>query len=203
MSNARMEFTLAGLLRAALDTLRAPRPMAQAVIAWDLPRPVLWMALCAVVTASVVMGQGSLILLAGPDAVNNPFLANPALMCAIQLFLLVIMVHATFHIGRLFGGTGSFGGALSVVTWLQFVLACLQVLQTALLFLAPPLADMLGIFGLVLFVWLFTNFVAALHGFKSLGLVFVMILASAFVLTFALSILLTLLGFTAPGVSNV
>ncbi|MCA8884130.1 MAG: YIP1 family protein [Rhodobacteraceae bacterium] len=203
MAKPTFPFTLSGLLQAALETLRAPRPMAAVVIGAGIPSSVLWAAMLAVVAGSVVMGQGSLLLLAGPEALGNPFLANPMLMFGIQMGLLVIMVHAIFQIGRIFGGQGSLNGALAVVTWLQFVLACLQVLQTALLFLAPPLADMLGILGLVLFIWLLTNFVAALHGFKSLGAVFFMILASAFALTFALSLLLTLFGVVAPGVPNV
>jgi hypothetical protein len=48
-------------------------------------------------------------------------------------------------------------------------------------------------------MWLLTNFVAVIHGFRSLGQVFVMILVSLFVLAFVLSILLTLVGVTVPG----
>ncbi len=203
MVNSTFDLTLGGLIRAAVASIRDPRAGARAVIGAHFPNQILWMALVAVVTASVVIGQGSLLLVAGESALNNPFLMYPLAMCGIQLVLLVVMVHATYRIGRMMGGTGSYNGALSIVVWLQFVLACLQVLQTLALLLAPPLADVLGIVGLVLFLWLFTNFVATLHGFKSLPLVFVMILVSAFALTFVLSIVLSLLGIVGPGALNV
>jgi hypothetical protein len=76
---------------------------------------------------------------------------------------------------------------------------CIQVVQTALMLILPPLASIVGIVGLVLFMWLLTNFIAVIHGFRSLGQVFVMILLSMFVLAFILSILLTLFGVTVPG----
>jgi len=201
MSEQRIEFTLRGLVGAALRTLQAPRAMAEDVLAERLPGAVLWAMLTAVVAVSVVLGQGSLLLAEG-ETVDNPYLGNPFALFALQMGILAVMVAATHHIGRFMGGMGSFEGALALVTWLQFVLVCLQVVQTLAMFVAPPIADLIGIAGIVLFLWLFTNFVAVLHGFPSLGLVFVMILLSAFGLTFLISLLLTMLGLT-PGDMNV
>ena len=54
-----------------------------------------------------------------------------------------------------------------------------------------------------MFLWLLTNFVAVLHGFRSLGMVFVMIVVSAFAVTFVLSIVMSILGIVPSGVVNV
>lgn len=203
MSNGSLDFSIAGLLKAVVDTVRNPQEGALRVIGLNMPNPVLWVALVAIVSASVVMGQGSLLLVVGEQGVSNPFLANPMLMWVIQLALLVVMIYATHFIGRKMGGTGGFNGALGIVVWLQFVLACLQVLQTAALFVAPPLADLLGFVGIALFLWLFTNFVAALHRFDSLFMVFVMIIVSTMGISLVLSIVLTILGVAGTGALNV
>ena len=172
-------------------------------MAEGLPQHVLWMMLALVVAISVLLGQGSLLVSSSGGMLTNPYLANPLVMFVVQMAVLVVMIFATFHIGCWMGGMGGFGPTIALVTWLQFVLVCLQAVQTVALFVVPPFADVLGIAGLVLFLWLFTNFVAVLHGFKSLGLVFVMILMSAFGVTFVISLVLTILGISAPGDMNV
>jgi len=45
-----------------------------------------------------------------------------------------------------------------------------------------------------LFFWLLVNFIAALHGFTSLGMILVATILSAFGIIFGLSLILTLLG---------
>lgn len=204
MAQRSMDFSPGGLVAAVLRTITRPQDEAEVVMAEGLPQSALWTMLAAVVAVSVVLGQGSLMLVDSDGGVmTNPYLANPLLMFAVQMGILVVMIFATFHIGQWLGGMGGFAPTIAVVTWLQFVLVCVQVVQSAALLLLPPVADLLGIAGLVLFLWLFTNFVAVLHGFQSLGLVFVMILMSAFGVTFVISLILTMLGVTTPGDTNV
>ncbi|QIE41871.1 YIP1 family protein [Rhodobacteraceae bacterium SC52] len=198
-----LDFTPRGLLAAALATLRRPRDGVARVLNAQLPTAILWTMLAAVVAASVALGQGTLILATGGAALGNPYLANPLVMFLIQIGLLVVMVYAIHFIGRLMGGQGVFEDTLALVVWLQFVMACLQVVQTIALFVLPPVADVIGIVGLVVFIWLLTHFIATVHGFKSLGLVFGMILVSAFGITFAMSLILTMMGVVAPGDFNV
>ena len=203
MTTQSLDYTLRGLVSAALDTLRNPRAGAARIIAEDLPALVLWTMLVTVVAVSVVLGQGSLLLVSGGAVAENPYLANPLVMWGLQCALLFVMVHAIHHIGRAMGGMGVFEDTLALVVWLQFVMACLQVVQTAALFILPPVADIIGVIGLVVFMWLLTQFIAAVHGFTRLGLVFVMIIVSAFGITFLLSIVLSMLGIVVPGEFNV
>lgn len=204
MAQTGMDFTPGGLVGAVLRTIARPQDEAETVMAENLAPGALWTMLAIVVAISVVLGQGSLLLTDPSGGIlTNPYLANPLLMFVVQMAILVVMIFATYHIGQWMGGMGGFAPTIAVVTWLQFVLVCVQVVQTAAMFLLPPLADLLGIAGLVLFLWLFTNFVAVLHGFQSLGLVFVMILMSAFGVTFVISLILTMIGVTAPGAMNV
>ena len=51
------------------------------------------------------------------------------------VFLLVVaLLH---HVGRFFGGRGSFDGALILVTWLQFIFFLVQLLQIAVFLVSP------------------------------------------------------------------
>lgn len=185
------EFSLQWLFGAAIETVRRPKPAAQYILSLNFPTRLLWQILFVVVIVSVILGLGTIMLSVGAGEISNPYIINPILMAVLQMLALAAMVFATYHIGRLMGGQGTLAGALSLVTWLQLIMVCLQVVQTALVFLMPPVADILGLLGLGLFLWLFTNFIAVLHGFRSLGIVFVMILVSAFGLAFVLGLVLS------------
>ncbi len=190
------------LLRRAAGSVSDPRGAARWVMTFDMPRIARWEVLLLVVVISVILAQVTVSLLGPPPEENalSPIFASPMTTGIIQACLLVIAVFAIYWIGRAVGGTGGFGDAILLVAWLQFCMACLQLLQTAALLLMPPLANMIGVAGFVLFFWLLTNFVAELHGFVSRGRVFVMILFSLLALVFGASMILAMIGATVPGV---
>ena len=192
-----MTLTLNGLIAMAWRTVKNPREGATELLSLGIPREALWPALVLVVVLSILLAQmTSLLVTGGMGMAGMP--VGPAATGFIQLLLLVVMVFSIFWIGRSMGGTGSFEETILLVAWLQFVMVCLQVVQAVALLILPPVAGLIGIAGLVLFLWLLTNFVAVLHGFSSLIQVFLMILVSAFGIAFGLSIILTLIGVTVP-----
>ncbi len=197
-----MTLTLNGLVAMAWRTVRNAREGAIEILSLGVPREALWLALALVVTVSILLAQATSLVVLGEAGGPAGLPAGPMAMGFIQLALLVVMIFAIFWIGRSFGGTGSFEETILLVAWLQFIMVCLQVVQTVALLVLPFIAGLIGIAGLVLFLWLLTNFVAVLHGFASLGQVFVMILVSAFGIAFGLSIILTLIGVTVPVVNG-
>jgi len=104
------------------------------------------------------------------------------------------MMHAIHRIGRAFGGTGRFEEAMLLVIWLQFIFILVQLVQVLAFTLLPGLAAIITILALGLFFWLLTNFIAVLHGFTSLGMVFVATILSLIGIIFAMSLVLALLG---------
>jgi hypothetical protein len=190
-----MTLTLNNLVAMAWRSVKNPREGAAEILALGIPREALWPALALVVVLSILLANVTALLLAS-EATAMP--VGPAATGFIQLALLVVMVFAVFWIGRAMGGTGSFEESILIVTWLQFIMVCLQVVQAAILVLSTSLAGIFGLLAVVLFLWLLTSFVAVLHGFSSLFRVFVMILVSAFGIAFGLSIILTLIGVTMP-----
>lgn len=195
-----MSLTLNDLLRLAMESVRDPREGARRVTEAGLPRDARWQALLLVVVVSVLLGQFSAVIApGGADVLMAPFLANPLATALVQLGLVAIMVYAVYWIGRAMGGTGSFEDTILLIAWMQFIMICVQVVQTVALILIPPVASLIGLLGLGLFFWLLTNFVAELHGFESLGKVFLMILVSIVGIAFGLSLILSLIGIAVPG----
>ncbi|MBN2905270.1 MAG: YIP1 family protein [Rhodobacteraceae bacterium] len=195
-----MSQTLIPLLKLALESVRDPRDGARRVLALALPEGALWQGLVLVVVLSVMLTQLGEILVPLPvDPLLPVFLANPLLTGVIQGGLLVVMIYAIHFLGRAFGGTGTFAGALALAVWLQFIMVCLQVVQTVFLIVLPPVAGMIGVFGLGLFFYLLSHFVAVLHGFPSPLRTFVAIIAAMIGILFGISILMSVLGFTLGG----
>lgn len=179
------------------QTLRDPRGAARRLIEMQLPAGPMWQALALVVLLSVLTGQGATLLVGGMpsgETMLPGFFFSPVLLSVVQGILLVLMVLAVHGIGRAFGGQGELPDAIVLVTWLQFLMVCLQIVQGIAMILLPPVASLLGLAGIVAFFYLLTLFVCELHGFDRPGVVFFGILASMIGIVLALSILLGLLG---------
>lgn len=196
-----MDLTLKALIGAAVDTIRDPRAGARKIMNLSASRKQRWEILALIVVLSAVLAQLSYLLAGQSDAtIAGPFPSNPITLGIVQAVLLVAMVFATHFIGRRVGGTGGFDDAILLVAWLQFIMICLQVLQTIALFFIPAVSMLIGVAGLLLFFWLLANFIAELHGFKSLTAIFIGIILSMLAFAIAMSILLGLFGLYLPGV---
>ncbi|OSP55587.1 YIP1 family protein [Pseudoruegeria sp. SK021] len=205
MTPQHLEFSLPALTRAAIATMTNPQEGARLIMAQKFSGRVLWLGLQTVVVVSVLMLyiHGLALVLRGDVEGPVVILASPFAMCVLMFAILAVVAVAIHRIGRAFGGTGQFYDSLALIVWLQVVLLGVQTLQTVVVVISPLFADLIGIVGLVMFLWLLTNFVAVQHGFKALTPVFVMIVVSTFGLVFALTLLLTLVGVITPGVPNV
>ncbi|WP_108260243.1 Yip1 family protein [Mangrovicoccus ximenensis] len=199
------DFTPGGILALVLATLRDPRGTARQILAMQLPQNVLWLILFTVAIVSALIGQvAALLFLPGPVPGGDPVILGPLLMAGLQLGGLVLTVFAVHHIGRIMGGQGTLERSLLLMSWLEVVMVVVQLAQLVLLFLLsftgagfPGLLVMVASFALV--TWVFTAFVAEIHGFRSLWLVFLMTIASVLAFSFALSLILSFMGLTFTG----
>lgn len=187
----------AALIRDLLrETITDPQGAARRLVAAAPPMEARWLALALVAVLSVLIGQASALVFARAGAAMVVGLNASAILHGV---VLVVVVWAAHTVGRIFGGTGTFADAILLISWLQFVMVMLQLVQLLALVLLPPLSMLIGMAAIALFLWLLTNFVAVLHGFKSLGKVFGMILVTFMALAFVLAFLLALLGIQGPG----
>lgn len=153
----------------AVLTLRNPDAAMAALRGLDLPMATRWMALFLAVVLSRMLGVVLLILL--PVTGNDPLaqlLADPMTMAAIEFFGMVLTAFFVTHIGRLFGGSGTFADALLAVAWIELLLVVLMAVQVVMLVLLPGTVDLLGMVAGALSIYLTVTMTKALHGFSSL-----------------------------------
>lgn len=198
MTAWQLDFSARGLYAAVVETVRNPRDAAARLVAMDLPLAVIWTMLGAVSAVSVVLVEGSLLLVESPDEAGASTLPNPFLMFGLQLVLSALLASTTHQVGRVLGGKGRFGEALLLVTWLQVVMAGMQVLQVLLLLIAPPLADVVGVAAGLLFIWLFAAFATVLHRFGSVGMGLATAFGSIVVIGLLLGLLFSMAGVQLP-----
>ena len=84
--------------------------------------------------------------------------------------------------------------AVILIAWLQFIQLLMVALQLVLVVTLPALAPVVEIGAVLLFLWLLVNFVAEMHGFRSLGLVLLGVVVTFVAAVFAMSVLLMALG---------
>ncbi|MFD1912185.1 YIP1 family protein [Halodurantibacterium flavum] len=190
-----MELSLSGVIGLLRATLADPQTTARQLIAMPLPMAARWQALILVVVLSVLLLQLALFIAGGVAAAGEGMVQSALL----QGGVLVVTVFAIHRIGRAFGGTGDLGGALILMAWLQFVTLCFQAVQIVTLLLVPPMASIVAIVSVAVFLWLLVTFVQVLHGFRSRLMVMFGLVGSFFALAFALSFILVLLGIPIPG----
>ena len=186
-----MDLTLPGLLRLARETIQDPKGGARRIMALDAPMGARWSALALMAVASALLTHASFAL--APPATRDFFataMASPLRTAVLQGAAMVLGVMAIHRIGVARGGRGALPEAISLMAWLQFILLVLQVAQLVAQVILPPLAEIIGVLGIGLFFYLLTNFVAELHGFRSLASTFMGILATMILIAFVLALLL-------------
>ncbi len=185
--------TLSGLWRHTRDTIRAPQEAAQAVLALNLPRSVLWLGLALVITLSTLLASAVLLMVPMPEA--GAGVPMPVVMGIVQAVFLVLVSLGIAVIGARFGGKGDFDGALALMVWLQAVFLVVQAFQIAAIAIGlSVLADIVSLASIPLFFWLVAQFVTVLHGFSSVWKTFWAIIMFFIAFVFLLSLVVTSFG---------
>ena len=185
--------TLSGLWRHTRDTIRAPHEAAQAILALNLPRNVLWLGLALVITLSTLLASAVLLMVPMPEA--GAGVPMPIVMGIVQAVFLVLVSLGIAVIGARFGGKGDFDGALALMVWLQAVFLVVQAFQIAAIAIGlSVLADIVSLASIPLFFWLMAQFVTVLHGFSSVWKTFWAIIMFLIAFAFLLSLVVTSFG---------
>ena len=114
--------------------------------------------------------------------------SSPIRVVILQAIVLWLTVFLMVGVGRLFGGKGQMPKAILLVAWAEAVLLLAQAVQIALLLIAPPLSDIVGLATVGWLFWLMSSFAAELHGFRSTFTVLMGMFGTVLVLSLALAI---------------
>lgn len=189
-----MQQDLWGIARFARFTLRYPAAAARALLDLRLPPAASWSALALTCLLSAILFHLSIGLLTTAEQQDLAgFIGSPFGTVTISAVALLFLVFAVHLFGRAFGGRGRLDDAALLVAWLQGIFLFLQAAQILFLLILPVVSDIIGTFGMALFLWLLAPFVMVLHGFSSVWKVLFGILGTAFLLALAASVLIVLL----------
>lgn len=172
-----------------------PRAAARAVLDLNVSSQARWIALVLVAVLSTLLTQLGLLLVPLPASSPIEFWMQDArLALPAQVLFLVAVALAITLVGRRFGGRARFQDALVLVAWLEMVMFVVQVAQLVTLVVLPLAAFGVGLASVMLFFWLLTAFTAEVNGFYSLFKVFFGIVATMFLIAFALVAVTAMLG---------
>lgn len=171
----------------AVLSLRAPERAIAGLRALDIPMSARWTMVPVVAALMTILSVLAQQLI--PAEVSSPLteamrqaMSRPLMVAAVQAAGLVVSAFLMFRIGQTFGGAGNFADSLLVVLWIQGLLLGLQALQLAVMVLFPLVSFVLELAITILFIYLPVRLSAALHGFHNLFLVFLGVVAGAFML---------------------
>jgi hypothetical protein len=180
------------LLKLVWATLSAPKYAGVQVLAFRPSLQARWLGFALVVVISVFFGQLSAMML-GEEILGLP--SNPFVSTAFQASVMLTIIGLSYVVARLFGGKGRLEDTLLLVSWLQFTMIALQLLQLVALVLFPPFAGMIGIVAMVLFLWILANFITLLHGFDKVWGVVAGVVFCFFLVALVASYFLIVMGF--------
>lgn len=177
-----------------LRTLRDPQEAARRLLALDLPAEARWLAVLLVAVLAVISLDIALWLVPEVEPSIFSVLANPWLGLPLQVISILILAAVMTGAGRPLGGRGGYADALTLVTWIEFVMVVAQAVQIASMMVLPPLSLLVSITSLVLFVWLMVHFTAALHGVPNLGQVSLALIVGFVMVVVLAAVVLAVLG---------
>lgn len=189
------------LVQHALETLRAPRQQARWAMSVDLSRSERWQALVLNTVVSTLLLWLWTFLTATDEAVpqgsiqqliSDLVIVYPIIAGALQVGFAAVSVYAFYWGGLVFGGRGGLNGAISLLAWMAFVLNLVSLFQIVVWLIFPFVAELIGLFSIVLVFVMLTCFCAELHGFRSLLMTFIGLIFSIFAILFGFSLLLAL-----------
>jgi hypothetical protein len=163
------------------------------------------MAAALVAALGVIFFEASLLLAPVEGEAGTLLgITSPIGAFVFQYAMILVTAAVVCYGGRMFGGQAGLDDSLLAVTWLQFVMLLVQILQVVALILVPPLGLLIFMVALILLVYLLVNFIMEIHGFKNPMAVVAGVIGAFFTIALVLSILLAILGFgLGGGVENV
>ena len=174
-----------------LDGLRDTEAMQRAAESEHRQRRALWAALVLMAVLSTLLTSVSILVAPVPAGAELQLMfANPLQLAVMQAMILTMGAGLIHAVGTKFGGKGNFAGAVALIAWIEFILSLMQIVQLVALVVMPPLADVIGVMGLGVFLWLLSQFVTELHGFANVWKVFGAIIVTGLGVSFAVAMVL-------------
>lgn len=187
------------LLTLALRTVQEPRVVAEELLAAQLPRQQLWLALALAVVLNTVVYQLSLMLGPAPAEALPLLFSSPLMFATVIGAGLVLSIYAIAFAGRFVGGVGDVNSIMMLFVWLQYLRFAVQLFAFVITPIVPLLGGLVVMAASVYGLWLALNFIDVGHKLDSLFTSFGVMIMAMLGITLGLAVLLSLLGITNLG----
>ena len=187
-----------------IKTVRDPHAAGEAVMAIEINRRDIWLAVAAVAALNAVFsGVLGLLSPAAPqEAEAMPILVVSPLPQALLIAgLLVLLAYMLTWVGGRLGGSGNSLDFLKLMVWMQFAAMVLQAFNLVILLAVPVLGSLVVLAIVVVMLRVLVVFVQVGHD-VSLGNAVLILFATFVGMVLGLSFLLTLLGAGSFGVQT-
>ncbi len=172
--------TLTYLRMLAVLSVVDPKAAIRMLLDLRLPDRACWYALALMpVLLTLISAVVEMMISSAPA----PRPVNYFGMTVIHFVLIIVPAGLIHVIGERTGTTATFADALLTMLWLEFVLLPLQVIVLLLKAFSPELAAAALFCFAGLSIWLLTNFIAELHGYRSRLNVFLGIMTASLVMS--------------------
>ena len=148
-------------------TIKNPAAVARQITALRWPHQIGWMGLIATSAITVLMIHGVLMLF-GVSEMEGVRVAAPLADGVINFASSVITIFIIYYAGRAFGGTGSFGATLLIMTWFNAVAMVLLGIMFITALIVPGLTIFVAFGAVAVTFYCLAHFLNELHGFNSL-----------------------------------
>jgi len=156
-----------------VQTLRTPDEAATRLLALNLPRRWLWMAMALMCVLNSIVYSVSLQLSPPSDpaalAMIPPAFQSPVLFTMFLFGALVITVFVLQWIGQAMGGKAELGDILVLLTWLQVMRFLFQLSILILSLVSLTLSAVLVLVGSIWAIYILAVFLNTAHRFDNLG----------------------------------
>lgn len=182
------------------DTIKDPHGSARYLLSITPSVPQAFELAVLVAALNVILTSILSIFYPVPeDAFLAGFSQNPIFFAIIQLMLMMISTILVFLVGRMFGGKGDFAEALFLLAWVQVITFIIQLAALPIALVLPGLSVLLNLGIFIYFIYLTIVFIAEIHGFQSLWNVFFGTIATSFVVSFLILMILAMIGMNLEG----
>lgn len=183
-----------------LMTLRTPADAAEVILAQDIPRRELYMALVAGAALNTVITGLTLMISPLPEGWPS-FIGNPMTYFVLAVGGLLLFAHLLTWSGRALGGSGGLDEMLKLMIWVQYVRIVLQTVGVVLSIAVPVIAGLYSLVMTALSLWIVLHFISVGHRLAGLGRGAMVLFVTFVGLIVGLSLVLALLGGAGMGVN--
>lgn len=188
------------LFALAKRTVTQPRAAAEDLVAMNIPRGTLWIALALAVVLNTLVYQVTIVI-APPPGPLPVLLASPLPFALFVAGGLIVSIYALTFVGRRLGGSGSLETLMTLLIWLQYLRFAVQIVALVISLFAPGLAALVVFSASLYGIWLLLHFVDVGHQLNNLLTSFGVLVMAMLAIMICMVILLSLFGLQNLGLT--